>query len=34
MMFMTVINGKVAIEVQEGTPKAFYHGGAWYIYEK
>ena len=29
-----VINGKVAIEVTESTPNAFYHCGAWYVWER
>lgn len=33
-MFMVVINGRVAIEVTQGTPNAFYHCGAWYVWER
>lgn len=29
-----VINGKVAIEVTENTENAFYHCGAWYVWER
>lgn len=33
-MFMTVINGRVAIEATPDTPGAFKHAGTWYIYER
>jgi hypothetical protein len=29
-----VINGRIAIEATKDTPAAFYHCGAWYIWEK
>lgn len=29
-----VIDGKIAVEVQSGTPGAWYHFGAWYVFEK
>lgn len=29
-----VINGRVAWEVKPNTPKAFYHNGGWYMWDK
>lgn len=29
-----VINGKVAFEVPAGTPGAFYHNGAYYVWDR
>lgn len=33
-IFCTVIDGKIAVEVQSGTPGAWYRCGAWYVFEK
>ena len=33
-MFQCVINGKVAVEVTKETKGAFYHKGAYYLYER
>ena len=33
-MFQCVINGKIAIEVTKETKGAFYHNGAYYLYER
>ena len=33
-MCMAVINGKVAVEVDSTYPGAFYHYGAWYVWER
>lgn len=33
-MCMVVINERIAIEATENTPRAFYHNGTWYIWEK
>ena len=33
-MCMVVIKERIAIEVTEKTPGAFYYNGAWYIWEK
>jgi hypothetical protein len=29
-----VIRGRVAYEVEEGTPGAFKHCGAWYVWDR
>ena len=33
-MCMVVINERIAIEATPDTPRAFYHNGTWYIWER